>query len=484
MSWISPTFCADDTFVPPPTKKTKTNCSKSDKSLNVLQPTSCNWLEKYKPKGVSDLIVNLKKVKEIEDWLQQAVNPNSTEKVLLITGPSGSGKTATLQTVCKSLGVKAIEWITPLDRPAEGSDEFNTKYAFLKSAAKQFEEYVFKSSRYNSCLGSSNSKKIILVKDFPNIFIHNPSSFQEVLERFSQFCINPIVFICSDDALCRRLFPCRIKDNVRIQTITFNPITEQKMIKFLKSLLSQEVKVNSNLKMLPDESISTICAASQGDLRGAVSKLYFCSISSDFEIAKLKSQGKPRKLKKSDVSVETDKDNRLDFFRGIGRVLYPKKLETDKGDMKFLHSTTEIVENFLSEPKSFLNQLHENYPTKMGSVQDLRDAAERLSKSDILMSRWQEKDIFPEYALSVAVQGVMVSNRHPQKSKFEAFRKSQTSRLEIDSMSLELEGKALFSDLFILDYERLIDILPYSKFLFPTLNQGQLDYITKTCCFR
>ncbi|XP_054284711.1 cell cycle checkpoint protein RAD17-like [Macrosteles quadrilineatus] len=483
MSWISPTFSSDDSFIPPPPKKTKSKNSKCDNPPICNASKSCNWLEKYRPKTVSDLIVNVKKIKEVEDWLQQAVNSRSSAKILLVTGPSGSGKTATLQTVCKSLNIKVLEWITPLDRPFDDYGGVPSKYECLKSAAKQFEEYVFRSSRYNSCLVSQASKNIIMVKDFPNVFIHNPSSFQEVLERLSEVCINPIVFVCSDESLCRKLFSITVKDSLRIQTITFNPITDQKASKFLKSLLSQEVKVNKNVKSLPDEAILTICVASQGDLRGAVSKLYFCSISSDFEIAQLKPTGKLKKSKQGDVRVETDKDKRLDFFHGIGRVLYPKKVESDKV-IKFVHSTNEIVENFLSEPKSFLNQLHENYPSKMGNLRDLSEAAERLSKSDMLMSRWQEKEIFPEYSLSVAIQGVMVSNRHPQKAKFEAFRKSQTSRLEIDTKALELEGKAVFSDLLVLEYERLIEILPYYKDLLPNLTHGQQEYVRKTCYFK
>ncbi|KAG8310235.1 Cell cycle checkpoint protein rad17 [Homalodisca vitripennis] len=483
MSWISPTFGEGSTSTPPSTKKsikTKTEHCEEPPVQPPSQTASVNWLQQYRPKTTDELVVHVKKIREVESWLEQSIN--ATSKFLLLTGPSGCGKTTTLQTLCKSLKFKIQEWITPLDKP---DDEFElpSKSEYIKSSAKTFEEYLLRSSRYSSILSASSTKKLVLVKDFPNVLLHNPSKFHEILEDSLDKCVNPVVFICSDEAHCKKLFPVSLRTNCRIHTIAFNPIPDQRMLKVLKSILTQENRSGKNIKMISDEALYTVCTACQGDLRSAISKLYFTTINSSFNISQLQPKRKFKKPKSGEEHTPTEKDRKLDFFHGIGRVLYPKKIESDKG-FKFVHSTDEIVDNFLSGPNSFISQLHENYPSKLGDIYDIRDAADRLCKSDMLMSRWQDKDIFHYYSLSVAVKGLMISNRTPQKAKFEAFKKSQTSRLEIDSKAIELEGKDLFSEMCILNYETLIDVLPYSRLLLPNLNQGQLDFVLKTCHFK
>lgn len=484
MSWISPTFSDDvGPSTPAPKRRRAIDISEAGTSINPsTSKSTSNWLKKYCPKNVDDLAVNIKKLNELETWLKQTSISKLTSKFLLLTGPSGCGKTTSLQVLCRKLGFCVKEWITPLDKTVDYSDTFS-RFQFPISASKQFEEYLFRSSRYGSCLSSNITRTLVLVKDFPNAFIHNPSTFHESLERLADKCVNPVVFICSDESLCRKLFPVPIKTSYNIHHISFNPIPDQRVIKVLKGLLQQESKHNKSITMLPDESFYTISSSCQGDLRSAITKLYFYTIHSKLDVVQSKSQTGSKKAKSAKESVLPDKDKRIDFFHGVGRVLYPKKIESEKG-LNFVHSTSEIVETFLCEPNNFINQLHENYPSKLGNVYDLSMAAERMSKSDILMSRWQEKDIFYTYSLSVAVQGLMVSNKDPQKAKFESFKRSQTSRLVVDSKSIELEGKSVFSDLRILDYESLLDVLPFSRHLLPNLNQGQIEFARKVCTFK
>lgn len=489
MSWISPTFDDAGPSTQPPKKKSKSNKSTEAHvevtSSNDFPSVSCNWLEQYKPKTVGELAIHVKKVNELEAWLKQPTSLITRTKFLLITGPPGCGKTTMLHIVCKSCGYKIQEWITPLDRP---DDEFEslTRFEYNKSAAKLFEEYLFKSSRYSSCLGINPTKKLILVKDFPNVMFRNPSTFHEILENLTDKCMTPIVFVSSDDSLCKKLFPNTLKTQCNVQTLVLNPITDQRMFKVLKQLIVQEVKRDRNISMMPDDALSDICSASQGDFRSAISKLFFLSISSgSLYVPKVPMTPTHRLKPASQVSGSSPKikDKKLDFFHGLGRVLYPKRIESNEG-LKFVHSAEAIVENFESEPSGFLSQLHENYPSRIGDIDDLSKAAGRLATSDILRSRWQDREIFNHYSLAVAVRGLMVSNRTPQKAKFEAFRKSHTSRMEVDNKAIELEGKALFSDLNILGYECLIDILPHARLLLPNLNQGHMEYIRKTSVFK
>lgn len=482
MSWISPTF--GDVGEPSQSAEKKRRVMDAPASSFVTTSSTGSeddWHQKYCPKSVDQLAVNSKKLNELESWLQQSF-ANKSSKFLLLTGPSGCGKTTALQVLCRKLNLTIREWITPLDKHVYESD-FISRTAFPTSNAKQFEDYLFQSSRYDSCLSFSRSRKIVLVKDFPNIFIHTPAKFHEAIDNLVGKCISPVVFICNDDVICRNLFPSILRESCGIQTINVNPIPDQKVVKVLKNVVQQECKINKSVKMLPDDSLYIISSACQGDLRSAISKLRFSTINSSFDISELKCPSKIKKSKRPEEPNITEKDVKLDFFRGIGRVLYPKKIDT-KECLTFVHSTSDIVGAFLSEPNNLLNQLFENYPWKLGNVYDISNAAQRLANSDMLMTRWQDKDIFHTYSLSVAVQGLMVSNKNPQKTKFEAFKKSQTSRVESDSKSLQLEGKRMFSDLYLLDYEGLLDILPFANCLLPNLSSSQLDYLRKVCCLK
>lgn len=126
------------------------------------------------PKATEDLAVHSKKIAEVQTWLQQNVisGGGSLAKFLLITGPAGSGKTTTVRVLCKKLGINLTEWVNPVDHDFE-------VFRGLNQAGK-FSEFLTE-SKWNS-LFSTGIKKVVLVEEFPNVFIRNPEEFAVVLE--------------------------------------------------------------------------------------------------------------------------------------------------------------------------------------------------------------------------------------------------------------------------------------------------------------
>lgn len=145
---------------------------------------SSNWIENFAPRTKIDLAINAKKVAEVENWFQ-AIKDKRMKKsapIFLITGPSGSGKTATIKIIAKDFGYTISEWITPMDLEHTRQDRNNTdKTTFTESQIDKFTQFLFQSSRYRSVFDTL-TKRLVLVEDFPNIFIKDPNSFEEVLE--------------------------------------------------------------------------------------------------------------------------------------------------------------------------------------------------------------------------------------------------------------------------------------------------------------
>lgn len=162
---------------------------------------SSNWIENFAPQAKADLAIHAKKIVEVEDWFRSIQDRQmKVPKILIATGPSGSGKSTTVKTIAKEFGYTISEWITPVDIEHIYHDRNdNEKITFSESQADKFSQFLFQSSRYRSVFDTSN-KRLVLVEDFPNVFLKDPSSFEEVLEyvnicvRNGNFLVNFLAF--------------------------------------------------------------------------------------------------------------------------------------------------------------------------------------------------------------------------------------------------------------------------------------------------
>lgn len=89
----------------------------------------------------------------------------------MLSGPTGCGKSTTVSVLCKEIGISISEWTNPVEQEYEyrGQSQLN-----------QFIEFLVE-SKWNS-LFESESHQVTVVKDFPNVVVHKPELFFEVLE--------------------------------------------------------------------------------------------------------------------------------------------------------------------------------------------------------------------------------------------------------------------------------------------------------------
>lgn len=167
--------------------ETINNTQKPAAQVNIIYTDfrSSNWIENFAPRAKPDLAIHAKKVAEVEDWFR-AIKDKKLKvaaPMLLVTGPSGSGKSATIRIIAQELGYTISEWITPVDIEHTRHDRYDTdKITYSESQIEKFSQFLFQSSRYRSVFDTSNKKQLVLVEDFPNVFIKDPASFEEVLE--------------------------------------------------------------------------------------------------------------------------------------------------------------------------------------------------------------------------------------------------------------------------------------------------------------
>ena len=147
---------------------------------------SSNWIENFAPRTKAELAIHAKKIAEVEDWFRAIKDKRmkNAAPILLVSGPSGSGKSATIKVIAQEFGYTISEWVTPMDleHPRyDRGDHDGDKVTFSESQIDKFSQFLFQSSRYRSVFDTA-TKRLVLVEDFPNIFIKDPSSFEEVLE--------------------------------------------------------------------------------------------------------------------------------------------------------------------------------------------------------------------------------------------------------------------------------------------------------------
>ncbi|KOB74051.1 Uncharacterized protein OBRU01_09670, partial [Operophtera brumata] len=237
-------------------------------------------------------------------------------------------------------------------------------YEFKEKQSTKFLDFILNAANFTSLL-DNNSKKLVLVEDFPNTFIRTPSEFTNVLQ--------------------------------------FNAVSATGLKSALKRVAEIINKKHTAVYNSPtSDMIECVVNSSGGSSQ---------NLETSF-IAEKETKSKTTKKKKQTSSkfMSIGKDQTVSILHGVGRVLNPKINE--KGKQKLTHSPGEIIEQFLSQPNSFVNFLEENYLAHFSCADHADRAASALSDADFMLAEWREK-MCQEYGLYTSVAGLMLANKAP-----------------------------------------------------------------------
>lgn len=422
--------------------------------------------EVMEPKSASDLTVNPRKIQEIKKWLKANINQQSA--ILLVCGPSGSGKATTLKLVASAEGITVKEWINPLSKTISNEcfgTNIGENFGFTDiSEAKKFEDFILRCSRYPS-LFQEVKHSIITVKDIPNAFLRRPDLFHDFIKKYKIFGKCPIVFIITDDEnldLNTTLFPNELKNSCCVSIIKFNPVSDSFIKKSLKTLCDKYKKSHGALALT---HLEVIAKNSAGDIRSAMTDMLMEMRTG--EIANKKNAKKRKFEYLSDCEVEPTvvnlkptRDHGYDFYKKMGRILYPKRKEERliSVEDKFVHNFFEISENWSSYYNSFL---HENYLHTCTKLEDVAEAANYFSFCDTLVRHSEVENI----CSTIIVAGLMTANTFPKKNGFFPFRKSVNIPTGRD-----ITGNFNTNNILRFGLDETVyalDIAPVKKWLFP-----------------
>ncbi|KAL4730114.1 RFC checkpoint protein Rad17 [Fusarium chlamydosporum] len=443
--------------------------SASQKFIKPPKPTQITtanddsrpWSERFGPRNLEELAVHKKKVSDVRRWLEDVVAGRMRQRLLILKGAAGSGKTTTMRLLANDMGCELLEWRNPAGSSGLG----------FVSASAQFEEFLGRGGKFGAldtdapvvpssqnssqAARKSDSKRVILIEEFPNTFSRSSTaltSFRNTILQYladstpslSMFSkpshqepVTPVVMIISETHLtttsasadsftAHRLLGPEILQHPGVGMIEFNAIAPSLLLKALELIVQKEARKSGRRKTPGPQVLKRL--GEIGDIRNAASSLEFLCLKGDQQgdwgnkVAFSKqSKGTKDAIKltqgeEESLELISQREASLGIFHAVGKVVYNKREEfAPRGD------TTERLPGFLSQhsrPKrsevsvdslidetgtdthTFVSALHENYvlscestdPMDLSTPMDyVNDCIEYLSQADLLSP---SRDIF------------------------------------------------------------------------------------------
>jgi len=407
------------------------------------------------------------------------------KRLLILKGPSGAGKTATVSALAEAMGVDISEWKNPVDT------DFSSE-SYLSMSA-QFEDFLGRSGRFGSLTFSrddtepqpqpskhppprseDNTKKLILMEEFPNTFTSTSLALRAFRTSILQFLasntssalsyhtttltIRPLVMIItettsstspSDNFTAHRLLGPSILSHSATSILEFNPIAPTLLLKALDLVLQKEAR-HSLRRRIPGPTVLKQLAE-VGDVRSAIGSLEFLCLrggDADDWSGRIASKSKKAtaamsKMEQRTLELVSQRETSLGLFHAVGKVVYNKREESTSTNrpaqppnylpqyarLKVSDVAVDaLIDETGTDPRTFIAALHENYvPSCEGAsfTDNLNDCIDALSDADLLVfghggrgnfqARITEELRQDEIAFQIAVRGLLFALPYPVK---------------------------------------------------------------------
>ncbi|KAI1456001.1 Rad17-domain-containing protein [Annulohypoxylon moriforme] len=383
------------------------------------------WFERFAPLNLEELAVHKKKVADVRRWLEDVMAGRMRQRLLILKGAAGTGKTTTIQLLAKDMHCELLEWRNPV-----GSLGANQG---LQSASAQFEEFMGRGGKFGQLdidLESTpssfpkndvndNTKKIILIEEFPNTFTRSSTAlmaFRNTILRYlatntpslatfgrqtSSEPITPVVMVISETLLtttsasadsftAHRLLGPEITRHPGCCVIEFNAIAPTLLSSALELIVQKEARKSGRRRTPGPQVLKRL--GEIGDIRSAVSSLEFLCLKGDTaDWGSKVTFTKPKRGSKNDVSLTqsevqtlqlvSQREASLGIFHAVGKVVYnkrderPMSQETPQGLAEILPdfmshlsrpkrsevSVDSLIDETGTDTHTFISALHENY---------------------------------------------------------------------------------------------------------------------------
>jgi len=289
------------------------------------------WTEKYQPKSINDLIINIDKVKQIKKWLEDFKNQNQTGTII-VSGNHGIGKNVSLTILLNELNysVKTLS-----------SNNIKNK----KTISEIINSCHGKHNIYNVLNNSinNNEKYALIIDDTETITLTSEKdSLLELCKNNDKNKIMPIIFVSNNQH-------SKLISDIKKSCIEYefnNPTNNELLIIFNKITKSEHMNI-TNVKV-----INTIIKYAQFDVRNLIfilNDLFLTYGKSEITVDKLQNFLNFSKKKDIDIGLYEASKEILDTYKSINTCM--ELYETEKVLLPLM-----IYENYYKSMYARLNE--------------------------------------------------------------------------------------------------------------------------------
>lgn len=456
------------------------------RQVTFQQPSTELWSDLYSPKSTKDLCVAPKKLKEIDEWMDQAISRTSNSRLLILIGRPGIGKSTAVRVLADERQLRLLEWTERISAPERFADDSMEHETPLTS----FETFLKQSSvGFSSLASHSPTPSLILLDELP--YRHGVDAeqrFRNLLTAHVRQSATPTILIWSNVVEGRhrpedleRILDRSWLYSQAVDIVQIHPPTKARFKKALERCAThQRMQLSSN-------RCEELYNDSGGDVRFAFNKLQFQGACGSW----------------SRAPAEPARDEKLNTFHALGKLLYAKRLPAstaatsipspwNDGRPPMDFDPERVVERSDMELSGALSFLEYHCIDFFSDITELSAALSSYSDAAFLLDRpmdgRQEDGLYPKaYAGSLAGRAVACFNVAPAPTKFRQFtapkvfdvwRKRRNNQGQIQQLHrrLALSSCTLsMSSLFGGMGDFAADGLPYIRRLVPEIVGGSLD---------
>lgn len=338
------------------------------------------WTEKYRPKSLEEIVGNEAAVRAIRRWAETWKRGTPRQKALVLRGEPGTGKTSAALALANDMGWDYIEMNASDHRNAASIK----KIAGAGSRAQTFTlEGEFMSS-------SEGRRKLVIIDEADNLFGREDFGGAKAIVETIRESGHPIILIVNDYyELTRKASAVKTLADKAV----FRRLDKGSVVKLLRRISEAESV------MVGPDVLSKIADNCGGDLRAAINDLQMVA--------------EGRTEVRSDDSESMGKRNQQKELDATLRAVFGARTLREARD-----ATLDLDRT----PEELIKWIEENIPLEMKHPQDLADAFEALSRSDVYLGwtrRLQHYGLW-SYSKELMTGGVALSRkRGPRQSVYE-----------------------------------------------------------------
>ena len=376
------------------------------------------WVEKYRPKRVSEVIGNKESVEAFVKWMKQwELGKPPEKKAVLLYGPAGVGKTSLVLAYGKEHGYDVVE--------VNASDWRNES---------RVKAVVGESSLQATLDGSS--KKIILIDEVDGVAGREDAGGIAALKRIIDETRVPLALV-ANNPWDPKLAPIREK----CLMLEFKRLKKSEIIRRLREIARSEgIQVSEAV-------LEKIAERSEGDLRSAIN---------DFQAI---TGG--RKIVDERALAALGSRNRVkQIFDALRIVFNAKSLRSARAALEGLEVDLDMVYTWILD----------NAPEQIPDPNDLAEAFEALAKADIFLARVNKKQEWKliKYAVPIMTGGVALSRRHKPSGFVKFVFPPRIRFLQSTSKEREIRkaiAQKIASKLHLSTAKAMTHMMPYISFI-------------------